>query len=108
MRFSRSGVGAELPNHIGAYEYHVNLPPDLEQEILAEAQAKGVSFDELIETLIWQHAAGCFRDAPQEVAGRMVQLEDGMWALRTGHPLSADTVNDTIDALRLERDIHNL
>jgi len=86
----------------------LNLPPDLEQEILAEAQAKGVSLDELIEDLVRQHAAGQFSDAPQTPAERLVQLEDGMWALRTGHPLSADTVDETIDALRLERDIHNL
>jgi predicted transcriptional regulator len=35
--------------------------------------------------------------------GIMVKLDDGMWALRTGHPISADTVSDTIDALRHER-----
>jgi hypothetical protein len=31
-----------------------------------------------------------------------------MWALHTGHPISADNVNETIDALRSERDLINL
>ncbi|SPE33838.1 hypothetical protein SBA6_300047 [Candidatus Sulfopaludibacter sp. SbA6] len=38
----------------------------------------------------------------------MIKLDDGMWALRTGHPISADTVNDTIDALRRERDLFSI
>jgi hypothetical protein len=30
----------------------VNLPPDIEQAYLAQAQAKGLSFDELVESLL--------------------------------------------------------
>jgi len=81
----------------------LNLPPHVEQAYLAEAQAKGVPLDELVrEVLIAMQPV-----ASGQAAGSLVRLDDGMWALRSGEPLSVETVNDTIDALRRERDLGN-
>jgi hypothetical protein len=81
----------------------LSLPPDIEQALLAEAESRGLSLDALLEELIRQHAAASVQSSGSDGDGIMVKLDDGMWALRTGHPISADTVNDTIDALRRER-----
>ncbi len=82
----------------------LNLPPDVEQAYLAEAQARGVPLDELVrEALIARQPV---RDA--RVSPALVKLEDGMWALRSGESLSAETVSDTMEALRGERDLSNL
>ncbi|MBL8229062.1 MAG: hypothetical protein JNL98_11315 [Bryobacterales bacterium] len=81
----------------------LNLPPHIEQAYLAEAQAKGVPLDELVlEVLIARQPV-----PPDQSHPSLVELDDGMWALRSGQPLSVETVNDTIDALRRERDLGN-
>jgi hypothetical protein len=86
----------------------LSLPPDIEQGLLAEAESRGLSLDALLEELIRQHAAASVQSSGSDGGGIMVKLDDGMWALRTGHPISVDTVSDTIDALRRERDLSNL
>lgn len=86
----------------------LRLPPDIEQNLLAEAASRGVSLDALLETLLRQFAAAGVHSPDSGTGGIMVKLDDGMWALRTGHPISADTVNDTMEALRRERDLGNL
>ena len=85
----------------------LSLPPEIEQGLLAEAESRGVSLDALVESLIRQHAAANVQPSGSDDRGVMVKLDDGMWALRTGHPISVDTVNDTIDDLRCERDLSN-
>lgn len=81
----------------------LNLPPDVEQAYLAEAQAQGVPLDELVrEVLIARQPVH-----PGRAAASLVKLDDGMWALRSSESLSVDTVDDTIDALRRERDLSN-
>jgi hypothetical protein len=85
----------------------LNLPPDIEHSLLAEAEARGVSLDALLEMLLRQFAAANQPDQPT-TEGTIIQMDDGMWALHSGHPISAETVNDTIDALRRERDLSNL
>lgn len=81
----------------------LNLPPHVEQAYLAEAQAKGVPLDELVrEVLIARQPV-----PPDQSAASLVKLDNGMWALRSGQPLSVETVNEAIDALRRERDLGN-
>lgn len=82
----------------------LHLPPDIEQAYLAEAQAQGVPLDELVRAVL-------IARQPVLATGTtatLVKLEDGMWALRSGAPLSTETVNATINALRRERDLDNL
>jgi hypothetical protein len=86
----------------------LRLPPDLERCLLAEAESRGVPLDALLEMLIWQFATTSVHSSSGATDGMMVKLGDGMWALRTGYPISADTVNDTIDTLRRERNLGNL
>jgi hypothetical protein len=86
----------------------LNLTPEVEHGLIAEAEARGVSLDTLLEMVLRQFAATTSVQRPTVDEGNMVLLEDGMWALHTGHPISADNVNETIDALRSERDLINL
>jgi hypothetical protein len=82
----------------------LNLPPHVEQAYVAEAQAKGVPLEELVrDVLIARQPA-----PPSQTAGSLVKLDDGMWALRSGQPISVEIVRDTIDALRRERDLSNV
>ena len=85
----------------------LHLPPDIERSLLAEAEARGVSLDALLEMLLRQFATAAQPGQPA-TEGTIIQLDDGMWALHSGHPISALTVNDTVDALRRERDLINL
>jgi hypothetical protein len=80
----------------------LSLPPEIEQGLLAEAEARGLSLDALLESLIRQHAATSVQPSGSSGSGTMVKLEDGMWALRTGHPISVDTVNDTSGRTKAE------
>lgn len=87
----------------------LQLPPDIEHSLLAEAEARGVSLDALVEMLLRQFATTATTQPGQPATeGTIIQLDDGLWALETGHPISAETVNDTIEALRRERDLMNL
>jgi len=85
----------------------LHLPPDIEHALLAEAEARGLSLDVLLEILLRQFTTAARPDEPT-TEGTIIQLDDGMLALHSGHPISAETVNDTIDALRRERDLNNL
>jgi hypothetical protein len=87
----------------------LHLPPEIEHGLIAEAEARGVSIDVLLEMVLRQFtfSSGVQSQEPT-VEGQLVRLDDGMWALRTGHPISADTVDDTIEAVRRERDFVNL
>ena len=81
----------------------LTLPPHVEQAYLAEARAQGIPLDELVRAVLIAQQPMI---AGSEAAS-LIKLDDGMWALRSGHAISAETVNDTIDALRLERDLGN-
>jgi len=85
----------------------LHLPPEIEAGLLAVAEARGVSVDNLLQEVIRRFAE---RDTPIQsprAAGRL-ELEDGVWVLNTGQPISPDIVQDTLDAIRQERDLDNL
>jgi hypothetical protein len=85
----------------------LHLPPEVEAGLLAEAKARGVPVDNLLEEVIRRFAE---RDTPIEsprATGRLVQ-ESGVWVLSTGQPIGPEVVQDTLDAIRQERDLGNL
>ena len=78
----------------------INLPQKIEQAYLTAAQTKGVSIDSLVTEVLVSHA-------PVAESGLWPELveEQGVPVLRTGHPLDPSGVNDTLDAIRRERDL---
>lgn len=87
----------------------VNLPQSLEEVYLAEAQRKGVSLDALVADVLRLHVPELDRAlpgmAPNLSGGLEVVQEQGVFVLRSGHPLDAEVVDETLESIRLERDL---
>ena len=82
----------------------INLPQNVEQAYLIAARAKGISVDTLVSHVLLSHIP--VTEAGQQSMGSGPQLieEHGVTVLRTGQPLAASVVNDTLESIRLERD----
>jgi hypothetical protein len=83
----------------------LHLPPEIEAGLVAEADARGVTVDNLLEEVVRRFAEMNIPIQPH-TAGRL-QQEAGVWVLSTGAPMPPDVVQDTINALRQERDLGN-
>ena len=77
----------------------INLPQNVERAYLSAAQTKGVSVDTLLTDVLVSHVP-----ATESVQRPELVEERGIPVLRTGHPLDPSIVNDTLDAIRRERD----
>ena len=77
----------------------INLPRNVEQAYLNAAQTKGVPVDALVTDVLVSHVPAT------ESAQRPELVEErGIPVLRTGHPLNLSIVNDTLEAVRRDRD----
>jgi hypothetical protein len=78
----------------------LHLKPETEARLEAHAAAVGMSVDEYLEALVKklppEHEETVFSDG-------QFQKEHGLWVYRTGEPMPASLVDDTMDALRRER-----
>jgi hypothetical protein len=83
----------------------LNLPPDIEQAFQGEAQARGLSLDELLSEMILSRA-GAAAGEPGAAASLSAQLvrEEGVPVLRTGQPIEIAVVDETLDRIRRERE----
>jgi hypothetical protein len=84
---------------------HAHKPADVEQAFKGEAQARGLSLDEVLSEAILsraEHVAGQSAVA----APLSVQLvrEEGVPVLRTGQPMGISVVDETLDRIRRERE----
>jgi hypothetical protein len=79
---------------------NVNLPQKVEQAYLAAARTKGVSVDTLVTEVLVSNAP--VAEAPQHPE---LTEESGIPVLGVGQPLDPLTVTDTIDKIRLGRDL---
>jgi len=77
----------------------INLPLDIEQAYLNAAQTKGVSVDALVTDVLVSHVP-----ATESAQHPELVEERGIPVLRTGKPLDPSIVNNTLDAIRRERD----
>lgn len=77
----------------------INLPQNVEKAYLIAAQTKGVSVDALLTDVLVSHVPAIDSAQRQELVE-----ERGIPVLRTGHPLDPSILNDTLDAIRQERD----
>lgn len=78
----------------------VNLPQKVEQAYLAAARTKGISVDTLVAEVL-------VSNAPVAESAHHPELieESGIPVLRVGQPLDPLIVADTIDMIRLGRDL---
>ena len=82
----------------------LNLPRNVEQSYLIAARVKGVSIGTLLSDILLSHAPVTDAGQPSPVADPQVIQSHGVTVLRTGHPLLASVVNETLDSVRRERD----
>jgi hypothetical protein len=81
----------------------IHLRPETEARLVAWANALGVSVDDYLETLIERDLSPELHDATV-VSDAQLQKEHGIWVYRTGHPMPPSLVEDTLEAMRLERE----
>lgn len=82
----------------------LNLPPDIERAFEGEAQARGLSLDELASEVILSRAdqvCGEFTGASHPA---QTVYEHGVPMLRTGQPIGIAIVDETLKRVRLARE----
>ena len=85
----------------------LNLKPEVEAGLLAQARATGVSLEDYLQRLIEKELSSDATDAEALDASGMV-WENGLFVYRTGRPLPAHVVDDAIGHSREERTLHIL
>ena len=87
----------------------IHLPEDVEQTYAAAARDRGVSLDVLVTNVLVSHLSAVVAEPaqPSSSSGKWTE-EDGIPVFRTGQPLDPSVVDDTLDAIRRERDISAL
>ena len=81
----------------------IHLPDNVEQAYAAVARRKGVSIDVLVTDVLVSNMP-----VPEPLAGPELVEENGVPVLRSGCPIEPSIVNDTLDAIRWERDLSAL
>lgn len=84
----------------------IHLPEDIEQAYAAAARDRGVSLDVLVTDVLVSHMPAAVTE-PAQSSGIWIE-ENGIPVLRTGQPLDPSIVDDTLDAIRRERDLSAL
>ena len=86
----------------------VQLKPETQARLEADAAASGISVDDYLESLIERQLPT--DDVPisaAEVAKLRFQKEHGIWVYRTGEPMPLGLVEETRRAIRREREESN-
>lgn len=81
----------------------IHLPDSVEQAYAAVARRKGVSIDVLVTDILVSNMP-----ATEPLTGPELVEENGVPVLRAGCPIEPSIVNDTLDAIRWERDLSAL
>jgi hypothetical protein len=85
----------------------LNLKPELEAGLLAQAQATGLTLEDYLEQLVERELSAEAIEAGRPEGSGMV-WENGLFVYRTGMPLPAHVVDDGIRRSREERAGHIL
>ena len=80
----------------------INLPQTIQQAYLAAAQREGVSIDALATQVLVLHVPGACSAPPARL--ELVE-EKGVFVLRSGQPINPAVVDETLESIRLERDL---
>lgn len=85
----------------------LNLKPEVEAGLLAEARAAGVPLEHYLQQLLEKGLSAESNEGGQPEGSGMV-WENGLLVYRTGRPLPAEVVDDMIRRSREERARHVL
>jgi hypothetical protein len=85
----------------------LNLKPELEAGLLAQARATGTSPEDYVQHLVERDLSAEVIDSGSSEGTGMV-WENGLFVYRTGRPLPAHIVDDAIRRSREERAQHLL
>jgi hypothetical protein len=66
------------------------------------------SLDEYLRRFLLEQFADNARPAQSSGASGVLEKEGGVWVLRTGQPIGASVVEETLNSIRQERDCTNL
>lgn len=80
----------------------INLPQTIEQAYLAAAQREGVSIDALVTQVLVSHVP--LSEPPAAAQVKLIEKK-GLLVLSVGEPLSPEVVDETLESIRLERDL---
>jgi hypothetical protein len=83
------------------YLMTLHLRPETEARLEAYASAVGMSVDEYLEALVEKELTST--EAPASTGGQF-QKEHGIWVYRTGTPMPPSLAEDTLNAIRRERE----
>ena len=86
----------------------IQVPPEIEAGLISQAEAHGLSLDEYLRRFLLEQFADSARPAQSPGASGVLEKEGDVWVLRTGQPISASVVEDTLNSIRQERDFTNL
>jgi hypothetical protein len=81
----------------------LHLRPETQARLEANAAALGLSVDDYLEALVERDALPVSQEESAP-SGAQFQQEHGIWVYRTGDPMPALLVDDTLDAVRRERE----
>jgi hypothetical protein len=87
---------------VGEIAMSVQLKPETEARLTALAAATGVSVDDYLAALVEKE--GSPPPSPPESSGTQFQKEHGIWVYRTGVPMPCSLVDDTLEAIRRQRE----
>jgi hypothetical protein len=85
----------------------LNLKPELEADLLAQAQATGLTLEDYLQQLVERELSAETIEAGWQEGSGMVS-ENGLLVYRTGRPLPAHVIDDAIHRSREERARHIL
>ncbi len=80
----------------------LNLKPETEAALLAQAQATGMTLEDYLQSLVERELSTESVEAGRSEESGMV-WENGLLVYRTGKPLSAQVVDDALSRSREER-----
>jgi hypothetical protein len=80
----------------------LTLKPEVEAELLAEAQAAGMTLDNYLQRLV-EKELSLKGISHQQSEGSGMVWENGLFVYRTGRPLPSDVINDAVRRSREER-----
>ena len=86
----------------------LNLPPEIEKAFLGEAQARGLSLGQFITQVIVSRTSSGLPGGTSAVtnpSSARLEFEQGVPVLRTGQPIGIAAVDETLEAIRRDRDL---
>jgi hypothetical protein len=77
----------------------IELPSETEAGLIARAKARGLPLKQYLRRFLVEQFSETGPDAPYAGAAGVLDKEEDVWVLRTGQPITAAVVDDTLNAI---------